>query len=88
MCFCQAGLIHTSLKKQEFDFAHTLALTKPQLESGFLHNIPTKSHMNKHNHMPVHTNIQMGKIETQQNRSCRNGSKNDMAVFFPGFHPI
>lgn len=49
-------LIHTSLKTQEFGLALALAPTKPQLD---LHNIPTKSHMNKHTHVPAHTQTQM-----------------------------
>lgn len=53
MCSCQVALIHRSLKTQEFGLALALAPTKPQLD---LHNIPTKSHMNKHIHMPTHTN--------------------------------
>lgn len=59
MCSCQAALFHRSLKRQEFGLALVLTWTKPQLDSGILHNIPAKSHMNKHTHMPAHTHKQM-----------------------------
>lgn len=65
MCSCQAALIHRSLKMQEFGLALTLAPTKPQLDRGILHNIPTKSHMNKHIHVPAHTQTQMAHGENR-----------------------
>lgn len=69
MCSCQAALIHRSLKTQEFGLALTLAPTKPQLD---LPNIPTKSHMDKHIHMPAHTQMVHRENRTvQQNRTLK-----------------
>lgn len=74
MCSCQAALIHRSLKTQEFGLTLALAPTKPQLDSGILHNIPIKSHVKKHIHMPTHRQTQMVRGQNrivQQNRSNR-----------------
>lgn len=47
MCSCQVALIHRSLKTQEFGLPLACAPTKPQLDSGNLHNNKSYTY-NKH----------------------------------------